>query len=99
AKINVELSDNIETLDYSTYEKNWICIIDADKLETELPKLKIGKNAVTFYQDEIERYIQQIKEKFNKDEKKPESFELYWGQLENLDEKDWYIITSEFFKK
>lgn len=99
AKVNHDLGDNIEALDYSAYEKNWICVIDADKLDTELSQLKIGKNAVSFYQDEIEKYTKQIKSLINKDEDRKDSFGLYWGQLENLEEKDWYIITGEFFKK
>lgn len=99
AKVNNDLGDNIDVLDYSTYEKNWICIIDADKLDTELSQLKIGKNAVNFYQDEIEKYTKEIKNFISKDEDRKESFDLYWGQLENLEEKDWYIITGEFFKK
>ena len=99
AKVNNELGDNIDTLDYSTYEKNWVCIIDADKLDTELSNLKIGKNAVNFYQDEIDRYIKEIKNLLGSDKDAKESFELYWGQLENMPEKDWYFLTSEFFKK
>lgn len=99
AKVNNDLGDNIDVLDYSTYEKNWICIVDADKLDTELSQLKIGKNAVNFYQDEIEKYTKEIKNFISKDEDRKESFDLYWGQLENLEEKDWYIITGEFFKK
>jgi CheY-like chemotaxis protein len=98
-KINQELGDNIEALDYSTYEKNWLCIIDADKLETELSQLRIGKSAVTFYQDEIEKYTKQIKEILKSTDDKKESFELNWGQLANLEEKNWYIITGDYFKK
>jgi len=99
AKVNHDLGDNIEALDYSAYEKNWVCVIDAEKLDTELSQLKIGKNAVSFYQDEIERYTKQIKNLINKDEERKDSFDLYWGQLENLEEKDWYIVTGDFFKK
>ncbi|MBI1937910.1 MAG: response regulator [Ignavibacteriales bacterium] len=95
--INHELMDNIELLEFTPYEKNWICIIDADKIETELQQLKIGKNAMNFYQEEIDCYLKRIKEvmKIETDG----SFELNWGQLENLKEKDWYSITGEFFKK
>jgi len=99
AKINNELGDNIDSLNYSTYEKNWICVIDADKLDTELTQLKIGKNAVNFYQDEIERYTKRMKDFIKNDGEKKESFELYWGQLENLEDKNWYVLTGEFFKK
>ena len=99
AKVNNDLGDNIDALDYSPYEKNWICVIDADKLDTELSRLKIGKNAVNFYQDEIEKYTKQIKNLISKDVDKKDNFELYWGQLEKLEEKEWYLVTSEFFKK
>lgn len=99
AKVNQTVMDNIGNLEFSTYGNNWICTIDADKLDIELSKLKIGKNAVAFYQDEIEKYLKRIKDFVKTGDNKIDSFELYWGQLENLEEKDWYIITGEFFKK
>ncbi|MDH7605596.1 MAG: response regulator, partial [Melioribacter sp.] len=95
--INHELSENLEALEFTPYGKNWICIIDADKLDLELQQLKIGKSAVTFYQEEIEKYINKMKEIVKKEA--PMEEEMYWGQLENLEEKDWYIITGEFFRK
>ena len=98
-KINNELSDNIESLDFSAYEKNWMCTIDADKLDSELLQLKIGNSAVNFYQEEIDKYIKKIKSELRLDDKDKPGFEMYWGQLEKLEEKEWYIITSEFFKK
>ena len=95
--INHEISENLEALEYTPYGKNWICIIDADKLDSELQQLKIGKSAVTFYQEEIEKYINKMKEIVKKES--PMEEEMFWGQLENLEEKDWYIITGEFFRK
>lgn len=94
--INHELADNLEALDYTPYDKNWICIVDADKLDTELSELKIGKNALAFYQEEIDRYIAIMKE-ISKEESK--EYDIYWGQLEKLSEKDWYIIAGEFFRR
>ncbi|MBS3944896.1 MAG: response regulator [Melioribacter sp.] len=95
--INHELNEDLEALDFTPYEKNWICSIDADKLDSELTQLKIGKNAVTYYQEEIDNYIKLIKEMIKSDSS--ETFELQWGQLEKLEEKEWYMITGEFFKK
>lgn len=94
--INHDLAEDLDVLDFTPYEKNWVCSIDADKLEVELGELKIGKNAVTFYQEEIDRYIAKMKDT-SKEEVKDN--DLYWGQLEKLSEKDWYIVTGEFFKK
>jgi CheY-like chemotaxis protein len=94
--INHDLAEDLDVLDFTPYEKNWVCSIDADKLEVELGELKIGKNAVAFYQEEIDRYLAKMKD-LSKQEVKDN--ELYWGQLEKLSEKDWYIVTGEFFKK
>ena len=94
--LNHNLAEDLEALDFTPYEKNWVCSIDAENLDTELPELKIGKNAVNFYQEEIDRYISKMKE-ITKEESSDNS--IYWGQLEKLSEKDWYIVTGEFFKK
>ncbi len=96
SKINYELKEDLHSLNYSVYDKNWICSIDADKLETELPQLKIGKNAVDFYQNEIDKFIDEMKN-ILKDNSKTD--ELVWGELQNLDEKNWYYVTGEFFNK
>ena len=93
--LNHELAENLESLDVTPYEKNWVCTIDAEKLDTELGELKIGNNAVTFYQEEIDKYTNKMKE-INGESK---DAEIHWGQLEKLAEKDWYIVTGEFFKK
>ncbi|MCX7874704.1 MAG: response regulator [Melioribacteraceae bacterium] len=96
SKLNYELKEDLHSLNYSVYEKNWICIIDADKLDTELQQLKIGKNAVEFYQNEIDKFLKEMKEILKDDSK---SDELVWGELQNLDDKNWYFITGEFFNK
>ncbi|MCB0732237.1 MAG: response regulator, partial [Ignavibacteriae bacterium] len=54
-EINSNLEDNLETLEISPYEQNWICKIDADNLDTEIKNLQIGNAAVNFYQEDIER--------------------------------------------
>ncbi|MFA7419732.1 MAG: response regulator [Melioribacteraceae bacterium] len=96
SKLNQDLKEDLHSLDYSPYEKNWFCIIDAEKLDSELSLLKIGRNAVSYYQEEIDRFIKQMKELI-KEEKIDD--EMYWGQIEKLEEKDWYYVTGEFFKK
>lgn len=98
-KVNQDLNENLESLDYTTYEKNWICTIDAGNLDTELPALKIGKAAVSFYQEEIDKYLAEMKEvlKIDNTEKKDDT--VYWEQLSTLEDKEWHIITGEFFKK
>lgn len=98
AKINQDLGEDTSVLDFSPYDKNWICVIDADKLDSELPELKVGKSAVAFYQEEIDRYVKLIREVLKKDEACTEKSDICWGQLEKLGEKDWHIVMSEFVK-
>ena len=54
AKVNTRMKQDAEALEVTPYEGNWICVIDAEALDTELQHLKIGKAAVSFYQDELE---------------------------------------------
>lgn len=98
-KVNHDLAENLESLEYTPYEKNWICTIDAGNLDTELSTLKIGKAAVNFYQEEIDKYIEKMKDILNIDNAQKHDEKVYWEQLNTLDEKNWHIITGEFFKK
>lgn len=102
SKINTILANNVEELEITSYEKNWICIIDAENLDNEIKILKIGASAVSFYQDEIEKFRNSIKKLVV--QSKPEEIsnydnELYLGELENLDDKDWNKMVTEFFKR
>jgi CheY-like chemotaxis protein len=98
-KVNTELGENLESLDYSTYDKNWICMIDASNLDSELQQLKIGKGAVLYYQEEIEKYVKKMNELLRIDDTKVKEGALYWEGIDNLEDKEFYLITGIFFKK
>jgi CheY-like chemotaxis protein len=55
-KINEELRKNGTRLEETPYGESWICVIEGENLDAELPRLKIGKSAVSFFQEEIERF-------------------------------------------
>ncbi|MBT8380641.1 MAG: response regulator [Ignavibacteria bacterium] len=96
-KINKFINDEIESLNNTTYEKNWVCEVEAEELDTELSSLKIGKSAVSFYQDEIEK-CKEMKKKFRKG-KELESGELiYCGEMEEMDDAEWISFVKEFFE-
>jgi CheY-like chemotaxis protein len=52
-RVQVELNNELDRLEQTPYNDNWICKVDADQLDTELQDLKIGKAAVAFFQDDI----------------------------------------------
>jgi CheY-like chemotaxis protein len=99
-EINKYLNNELDSLEISPYEKNFVCEIDAEELDSEIPKLKIGKSAVAFYQDEIER-LQTLKKKTMTGKEAELGIEgtIFVGEMEKLDEINWKRFETEFFEK
>ncbi len=93
-RINTVLNNNLEALDLNPYDINWLCIVDTDNIDEELKNLNIGKIAVTFYQNELDRFMQLRKDTGDKNEEL-----LHIGEFENLSGTDWEKMCTEFFKK
>lgn len=99
-EVNKFINQEIDSLNITTYDQNWICEIDADELDSELPKLKIGKSAVTFYQEDIER-LKEMKRKLKTGKETdfgPEGI-IYSGEMEKLDDISWKRFSETFFEK
>ncbi|MGB5529730.1 MAG: response regulator [Ignavibacteriaceae bacterium] len=97
---NKFINEEIDSLNVTSYDQNWICEIDADELDSEIPSLKIGKSAVSFYQEDIER-LQALKKKTktSKDaELEPEGV-IFAGEMEKLDDISWKRFSEAFFEK
>jgi len=95
-KINTKLKEDIDSINITPYETNWICSIDADNLDSELQDLKIGKSAVAFYHKEIDRYTDKITELRSNDKTIDKEKPLFVGELSELDEYNWNNIVKEF---
>ena len=99
-EVNKFINNELDSLNFTPYDINWICEIDADELDTELPTLKIGRAAVSFYQDDIER-LQALKKKIKtgkESELEPNGLILA-GEMEKLDDISWKRYSEEFFEK
>ena len=98
-KINDFLKKEIEALNTTPYDSNWICVIDADNIDNELKELKIGNAAVSFYQDDIEHFRTALKgvKKIDKPKVEVTGDDISIGELENLEQNDWDKIVQEFF--
>jgi len=98
-EINKLLNTDLESIEFSPYENNWICQLDAEELDSEISQLKIGKAAVTFYQEDIER-LQVLKKKIKTgSEEDIANGHLYIGEMEKLDDVSWKRYSEEFFEK
>jgi len=95
-EINNNLEEDLDALEISPYEQNWICKIDAANLDTELRNLLIGNSAVTFYQEDIEKYQEEIKKL---DIAKNDNEHLFKGELATLDDYNFDKLISEFFAR
>jgi len=97
-KINSNLKENIDSMEVTPYETSWICAIDASSLDDEIKELQIGKSAVSFYQEEIEKYQKKIKELLPKKNGSIEEPHLFEGEMTTLDDYNWGKMTDQFFK-
>lgn len=98
-QVNATIIDDPERLEITPYENNWICKMDADKIDEDLKMLKIGQEAVKFYESEIERLKKSIKKVTKtRDEKSiPADGHIYIGELGALLEKDFHAMVNDFF--
>ena len=99
SQINTLLKENIDALDVTPYERNWICALDAENLDNEIKEMSIGKSAVTFFQEDIEKFKTLFSEILKSEKKGEEYLEegLFIGQLEKLSDVNWNKIVAEFF--
>ncbi|HID40007.1 MAG TPA: response regulator [Calditrichaeota bacterium] len=99
SKINNALAQDKDKFSVTPYEKNWICKIETDDIDTDIGKLKIGKSAVLFYQDEIKRCKKYIKNDTHKEDKDLINYyyQLDKSLLQKLELDNWQKFVDEFF--
>lgn len=94
-KVNEDLRANCKVLEESSYGKNWICVIEGSDLDEELPGLAIGKSAISFFQEDIDRFQTFAKKSNGHEITDPESLSI--GAIEQLDDSRWEKTVTEFF--
>ncbi|MFC1719651.1 response regulator [Pseudomonadota bacterium] len=93
--INEAIGKNCARLEETPYGKNWICVIEGSNLDAELPQLKIGKSAVTFFQEDLDRFKAFVLKALGNEVSDRDS--LYIGVMEKLDDAGWETAVKEFF--
>jgi CheY-like chemotaxis protein len=102
--VNVKstFANSADALEKTPYENNWICIIDTDQLDAELPELKIGNSAVAFYREDLERFRSMARKMTRTTSDADEGRrgdELYAGELEDFSDRDYQEVVSAFFER
>lgn len=60
--INLTLYNSPELLNAAPYETGWICRLEPTSLPSELGSLRIGADAVSWYQEEVQRYLSEVRD-------------------------------------
>ena len=94
-KINEDLREDFAMLEELPYGNNWICVIEGDDLDAELPHLKIGRSAVALIQEDIERFQAFVQEADGGEVSDPAA--LCIGAIEKMDDARWDTTVKEFF--
>ena len=99
SQINTLLKENLEALDVTPYERNWVCALDTENIDSEIKELNIGKSAVSFFQGDIEKFKSLMTDILKSEKKEDEYIEdgIFVGQLEKLTNVNWNKIITEFF--
>jgi len=94
-KVNERLREDCALLDEKSYGDNWVCVIEGDGLDAELPQLKIGNSAISLFQEDIERFLKFVGK--GQEEKDIDPASLYVGAIGKMDDSHWDGAVREFF--
>jgi glycine cleavage system H lipoate-binding protein len=99
--VNEKLYDNVELLKIKPYEHGWVCYIEASDLGGELQSLKIGSDAVSWYQTEIDKYVKMISELKKEVVKEADNKDMQEDELliePVMDDALWDQFSESFLK-
>ena len=94
-KVNGDLGGNNGMLENLSYGRSWVCVIEGENLDEELPGLQIGKSAVALFQEDIDRFRAFLHKGGNSEATDPAA--LCIGAFENFDDARWESAAREFF--
>jgi hypothetical protein len=99
-KTNVMLGEDPGALEMTPYAKNWVCVIDAEKLDVEIPQLKIGKAAVAMFEEDIDKFRATMKGMLGDAATGTEADDaIYRGELSQLNDDQSDRVAKEFFAR
>ncbi len=90
--VNTEIYYRTDLIKLKPYEWGWVCYLEPTNLSNELRDLKIGAEAISWYQEEIDKYSELMRE--------TESNKERVASEENgeLDDEIWKKFSNDFLK-
>jgi len=93
AKVNRELEFSLDMMRFRPYEHGWICAIDPTDLSADLAKMRIGADAVAWYQAEVETFRKKLADELAAD--RPRTKDSHADSKENA-EAAWKTFADCF---
>ena len=93
--VNSEHAEHPEWLAIKPFGLSWMCGIEPSNLARELPDLRIGRDSINWYQEEIDRY-QELSSKFTEHIAQYESIET--GEIEQNRNAEYTKLLDGFTK-
>ncbi len=99
ASVNTGLLEHVEYINMKPYELGWMCSIEPINLTGDLQTLKIGADAVSWYQEEIDKFSEMTK-KISSQKQETETSREGNGKVagEQLDDETWDAFAKAFLK-
>jgi len=97
--VNINLEDHVEYINMKTYELGWICSIEPTNLTDELKSLKIGADAVSWYQKEANKFYEMTRQ-ISSEEASADSKDdgKSNAATEQMNDKIWETFPESFLK-
>ncbi len=98
--VNSEIKEHIELLNMKPYELGWLCRVEAADLATDLRGLRIGANAVSWYQKEVDKFMEAVRnisaeERGSREESNGSEQET----VADVNGHDWEAFSRSFLQK
>jgi CheY-like chemotaxis protein len=98
SRLNPALRLTGSGLEVTPYGRHWICEMESETLDTELPALKIGKAAVALFQEDLTKarvFLQELTRKESAARLPDQPISI--GEMEQLTDAQWAQATAQFF--
>ena len=93
--VNTELRTRPELLQLKPYDLGWVCNVEPTDLKEDIQSLKIGADAVSWYHEEIDRYVELLKSDMEKKGEEKDKVHAEGGQT---DETTWGTLSRAFLR-
>jgi CheY-like chemotaxis protein len=97
-RVNHEILERLELLKMKPYELGWLCCLEPARLSEDLKPLRIGADALAWYEEEVRRYREIAQGSEERRDKSGGPGAQGAGARERVDPATWTAIAEAFMR-